>query len=237
MNKRKILIFISTCLLLSIFLLAGCGSKEKKAMKEAIGNANIVLKTAEIPYDQSTLINLQDAVASADKAKDDKVYAEVTQKITSATKAYEDSVKQLKQVTNPSGEFILERVKSLDSITDAEAATEENDKNKMMNKPGGYTALVYMKSSMVDDEYGIYENDSPIEAGNAGGAAIESFTTVEDANARSEYLGLFDSGGGLLNVGTHKVVGTCVIRTSNRLTATQQRELENNIINALIRLD
>ena len=39
------------------------------------------------------------------------------------------------------------------------------------------------------------------------------------------------------SAGTHKVVGTVVVRTSNELTASQEGELEQNIINELIRLD
>lgn len=37
--------------------------------------------------------------------------------------------------------------------------------------------------------------------------------------------------------GSHKVVGTCIIRTSDSLTATQQKELEAAIIEALTKLD
>ena len=57
----------------------------------------------------------------------DDDYVEVTNNITTASKAYEDSVTALKQVTNPSGDFILERVKTVPTVTDAQAATEERN--------------------------------------------------------------------------------------------------------------
>jgi hypothetical protein len=42
--------------------------------------------------------------------------------------------------------------------------------------------------------------------------------------------------GGGLSSGTNKVVGTLLVRTSDELTASQQKKLEKNIINALINL-
>lgn len=91
-----------------------------------------------------------------------------------------------------------------------------------------------MKSSMVDDWY--YEGESPVEAGCSGGAVIEAFKTVKEAKARDAYLETL-SMPGPLNPGTHTVVGTLLVRTSNELTATQQKELEKAVIEALIRLE
>ena len=48
------------------------------------------------------------------------------------------------------------------------------------------------------------------------------------------YLSVFD--GGALGVGSHNVVGTIVVRTSDGLTATQQKDLESEIINELVEL-
>ncbi len=52
---------------------------------------------------------------------------------------------------------------------------------------------------------------------------------------RDSYLASFD-GAGMLNSGSHKVLGTIVIRTSTKLTATQQNEFTNNITNKLLEL-
>lgn len=115
-----------------------------------------------------------------------------------------------------------------------EAATEKTDANTLMNKKGGYYAYVAMKSSLIDDCYD--EGESPVEAGTEGGAVIEAFHTVKDAKARDAYLSGFD-GAGMLSPGSHRVVGTLVIRTSDELSASDQKKLENRIVDALIKLE
>ena len=217
-------------------ILAGCGSEAKKAMDSAVESANMLIEKGETPFDTTTKKNLKKVIASADEAKDDEAYQKVTEEITKASKAYEDSVKQMRQVTNPKESFLIERAKTVDSVTDVEAATEKTDPNKMMNKPGGYKSYIAMKSSMVEGENDYYKDQSPVEAGNDGGSVIEAFASVKDAEAREEYLATLD-GKGALSPGTHTVVGTLLIRTSNELTASQQKKLEKKIIDALIKLD
>lgn len=236
-KSMKRVFAVVLCLVLSMTLLTACGSEEKKAMKNAVKEANVLIEKNEQALDPSTKDNLVKLVESSKDAKDDDAYKKAAEDITAASKVYEDSIKQLKQVTSPSQDFVLERVKTVDTITDVEAATEENDPFKNMNKPGGYTSLIFMKSSMVEDPYGLYKDETPVGARNVGGASVETYTTVEDANKRNEYLSAFDGATGIMNPGSHKVVGTLVVRTSDKLTASQQKELEQNIINALTRLD
>ena len=59
----------------------------------------------------------------------------------------------------------------------------------------------------------------------------QGFKTKKEAKNREEYLASFD--GTVLTSGSHIVVGTVVIRTSNELTLLQQKLLESNIIAAL----
>lgn len=234
MKSAKKVLAIVMCLMMVMSVLSACTSEAKKAMTKAVESANELLEKGEEPYDPATKEALEKAVAGAEGAKDDDAFIKVTEDIRTATKAYEDSVKQLKQVTNPEESFLVERCKTVDTITDVEAATEETDQNNLMNKSGGYTSYIAMKSDLVTDEY--YAGMDPVEAGTEGGAVIEAFPTKEDAEARETYLAGFDSAGALAS-GSHKVVGTLVVRTSNSLKASQQRELENNIIDALIRLE
>ena len=63
----------------------------------------------------------------------------------------------------------------------------------------------------------------------------EVYTTADEAKKRDEYLASFD--GGVLSSGSHKVRGTCIVRTSSTLTATQQKELEAAIVEALTKID
>ena len=125
--------------------------------------------------------------------------------------ALETSIKQFKQLTNPSEEFVISRIQPLEGITGVAAATEENDINGQFNKAGGYTAQVFFSYSLVDQSttYG----NTLLEKGTDAGGSIEVYKTVEDAEKRDTYLSAFD--GSVLASGSHKVVGTLVVRTSH----------------------
>ncbi len=70
-----------------------------------------------------------------------------------------------------------------------------------------------------------------IDKGTDCGGSIEVYTSVEDAEKRKEYLAGFD--GSLFASGSHAVAGTCLVRTSNELTASQQKKMEADIIKVL----
>lgn len=231
--KKLLVVMLSMMVMLSF---TACSSEAKKTMKDTVKTANELLDENKTPFDKKTKTDLKKAVESSEEAKDDDAYEKTTKDIKSAMQKYKDSIEQLKQVTNPKESFLLERAKTVDTITDVEAATEETDGNGMMNKDGGYYAYIALKSTEVSERSeGLYDDEGPVEAGNSGGAAIEAFKTVKEAKKRNKYLSTFD-GQGILDPGSHTVVGTLVVRTSNELTATQQKNLEKNIINALIKL-
>lgn len=64
-------------------------------------------------------------------------------------------------------------------------------------------------------------------------APLKYTQRVGDAEKRNDYLASFD--GGILSSGSHSVLGTCVIRTSTYLKASQQQALEQALIDALTR--
>lgn len=78
-------------------------------------------------------------------------------------------------------------------------------------------------------------SDVLIDKGTDAGGAIEVYENVEDAEKRRDYLATYD--GTIYANGTHTVIGTVLVRTSNKLTATQQKELEQKVIDALTRLE
>lgn len=160
-------------------------------------------------------------------------YTATIAKINKATTDVGNGIKQLKQVTNPSQDFVMARLKEVPGILNMEPVTEDNDPNGNLNKAGGYTSDVYFESQNVDQS-DVYGNDL-IEKGVDAGGAIETYKTNEDATKRDSYLGVFD--GGVISAGSHKVIGTVLIRTSDKLTATQQNELTQAIIDALTRLE
>ena len=129
----------------------------------------------------------------------------------------------------PSEERVIECLEKVPGILEIAAVTEENDPNGLLNKAGSYVACVYFSYVLVDEDelYG----DDLIDCGTNAGGCIEVYKNKEDARKRNDYLETFD--GGVLSSGSHTVVGTVVVRTSNLLTANQQRFLEANIIAAL----
>lgn len=160
-------------------------------------------------------------------------YTATIAKLNKATTDVENGIKQLKQVTNPSQDFVMARLKEVPGILNMEPVTEDNDPNGNLNKAGGYTSDVYFESQNVNQS-DVYGNDL-IEKGVDAGGAIETYKTNKDAAERDSYLGVFD--GGVISSGSHKVVGTVLVRTSDKLTATQQNELTQAIIDALTRLE
>ena len=201
------------------------------AASSAVGQAQAAKESAPDMPDGTDEIN---AAAEAVSKMGD--YSETLASLASAKQALQDSIAQLKQVTNPTGAFVIQRLTGLANITGVEAVTETNDPNGNLNKAGGYTAAVYFSSDLVDQS-GVYPSEGYtglVAAGCDGGGCVEVYATVEYATKRNDYLSAFD--GSILSSGSHEVLGTCVIRTSNLLTASQQQSLAGEIRDALVRL-
>ena len=201
----------------------------KEALKNA-GASEIVI--GEMPKNTKDILS---------RTKELSAPVDYSNELTAISTAYtnlENSKKQYKQVTNPSEEFVLQRILTVDDVVDARAVTEDQDPNGNLHKSGGYTSTVYFESKNVDqsDVYvsGEY-SDVLIDKGTDAGGAIEVYEKVEDAEKRRDYLASYD--GSIFANGTHTVVGTVLVRTSNKLTATQQKELEQKVIDALTRLE
>ena len=192
MKKFALRSLVLLMCLTMVISFTGCASEAKKAMDESVNTANELLEKDAEPFDAETETALKKAVQTSEEAEDDDAYKQVKKDIDNAIKAYQDSVKQQKQVTEPK------------------------------------------EKSLIDDSYD--EGESPVEAGTEGGAVIEAFHTVKDAKARDAYLSGFD-GAGMLSPGSHRVVGTLVIRTSDELSASDQKKMENRIVDALIKLE
>lgn len=201
----------------------------KEAIKDA-GASKIVV--GEMPKGTEDILN---------KAKELSVPIDYSDKITALSDAYtnlENSKKQYKQVTNPTEEFVIQRLLTVDDIVDARAVTEDQDPNGNLHKEGGYTATIYFESKKVNQSKvytsGEYD-DVLIDKGTDAGGAIEVYAKEEDAEKRKEYLATYD--GTIFANGTHTVIGTVLVRTSNKLTASQQKELEQKVIKALTKLE
>ncbi|MDO4429507.1 MAG: hypothetical protein Q4B91_08480 [Atopobiaceae bacterium] len=233
-------------------------SQRNEELDEAIAILQELMSSEEQAYDASTLdaassaigeaqgaecdvpempSDTDEIIAAADEIEGMGDYSAQLEALAGAQANLQDSIDQLKQVTNPSEQFVIGRLNGLPNITGVEAATEENDPNGNLHKDGGYTAAVFFSTDLVDQsQVYVDENNTGIPAaGTDGGGCVEVYATVEDAEERNTYLAGFD--GSILRPGSHAVVGTCVVRTSDLLTASQQNEMEQNIIDSLIRLD
>ena len=161
------------------------------------------------------------------------------------------------KLVNPNEDYVISCLKTVNGITDIEAATETHDPNGKLNKQGGYTAAIYFRIEQIEiieeaqewDDSVVYSYlvvngekihlsidegesiDSPIDVGTQGGGQIEVYSSADDAKKRNEYLSSFD--GSVFSSGYHTVVGSMVIRTSEHLTASQQQQLADDVINAL----
>lgn len=193
-------------------------SKELNALKEQAEADVEIMQGIEVP-----------------EVPDVPDYTEVIKTVNNARGAYEDSVQSLKQITAPTDDFVMERLQRVDTITAMAAVTEDHDPNEQLGKQGGYIGCIYWSDKQVDTSQ-IYEYSSDvIEVGTEGGGAIEIFNTAEEATKRSDYLGNFD--GTIMASGSHYVYGTLIIRTSNYLKGSQQQELTQKVLGALIAVD
>lgn len=223
-------------------------------LTSAMNDAQKILDKKEAVYDNTTkeafITALSDAKAAQRKIPDlpkktadinaetKKLsepldYSSVINAISEKQTAYQNSVLQMKQITNPNEDFVIQRLKGIPNISGYQAVTEDHDPNGNLNKQGGYTSTVYFSTPLIDQS-SVYGNDI-VDKGTECGGAIEVYASEEDAEKRDSYLASFD-GAGMLNSGSHKVLDTIVIRTSTKLTATQQNEFTNNITNKLLEL-
>ena len=223
-------------------------------LTSAMNDAQKILDKKEAVYDNTTkeafITALSDAKAAQRKIPDlpkktadinaetKKLsepldYSSVINANSEKQTAYQNSVLQMKQITNPNEDFVIQRLKGIPNISGYQAVTENHDPNGNLNKQGGYTSTVYFSTPLIDQS-SVYGNDI-VDKGTECGGAIEVYASEEDAEKRDSYLASFD-GAGMLNSGSHKVLGTIVIRTSTKLTATQQNEFTNNITNKLLEL-
>lgn len=138
----------------------------------------------------------------------------------------------VKQITAPTAEWITERISSISSISGTQAVTKDLDPDQLLGKEGGYSACVYFTVSSIDAS--TVPGNTIAEKGTDAGGAIEVYATVEEAQARCDYLSGFD--GTILYSGSYAIVGTMVIRTSYKLENAQQMALTRAITRELTTL-
>lgn len=188
-----------------------------KAVKFSLPDMPVTAKEIEVVTDDMNKID----------------YSSTLSNLSTNKQNLENSIKQYALVDAPEESYIITCLSNVPNIVDISAVTEDNDPNGNLNKAGGYTAQVYFSSDLVDQSD--VSGSTVIEKGTDCGGSIEVYATPEEAKTRNEYLGSFD--GSIFASGSHTVVGTVLVRTSDKLTASQQKGMESNIIAALTTIE
>lgn len=142
-----------------------------------------------------------------------------------------DDIEILKQITAPSESWVMNRLANVDDILSIQPVTPDNDPNGLLNKEnGGYSACIYFTSTGIE-----VDGATPVDKGTDGGGAIEVYRSLEDAEARCEYLSGFDNT--ILYTGSYAIVGTMVIRISYIYTGEAQYEMTDRIAQEFTRLE
>ena len=139
----------------------------------------------------------------------------------------------VQQITAPDGEWVLERLSTVEDIQAPMAVTEGNDPNGLLGKDGGYSACIYFMLQQATPS--TVEGKDAVEKGTDGGGAVEVYPTLEAARNRCEYLSQFDNT--LLYSGSYAIVGTMVVRTSYRLSNQEQIDMTDVIVRALTQVE
>lgn len=129
---------------------------------------------------------------------------------------------------NPNIKEINSKISQISEISNSCIVTEENDPNGQLNKQGGYSGALYFTHKNIDNSE--EETLDACEIGTDGGGSIEVYINEKDAKKRNEYLTSFD--GGIL-ADFHQIKGTVVIRISNKLSASNQQKLYDEIIESI----
>lgn len=229
--------------------------KENSSLEETIKVSKELLSSKDKPLDENLTVELKNEVSTAEKKKQvipkiKKKTSDIKKQVKSLKKPinytieiknlkdknqkYSTSVKQLKQITNPSNTFVESRLKEIDTITDVQSATENNDPNQGLNKQGSYTAAVYFADNEVTNPVA---GADLVAKGTDAGGCVEVYKTAEDAKKRNDYLSAFDGLPTVINPGSHYVYGTVVIRVAASLTASQQNTLTQKIYEKLTQLE
>ena len=228
--------------------------KENSSLEETIKVSKKLLSSKDKPLDENLTVELKNEVSTAEKKKQVipkiKKTSDINKQVKSLKKPinysteinnlndknqkYSTSVRQLKQITNPSNTFVESRLKEIDTISDVQSATEDNDPNQGLNKQGSYTAAVYFADNEVTNPV---PGADLVAKGTDAGGCVEVYKTAEDAKKRNDYLSAFDGLPTVINPGSHYVYGTVVIRVAASLTASQQNTLTQKIYEKLTQLE
>lgn len=178
------------------------------------------------------IVELENLTSQITNEKNNLVIPNYDDSITEITEKYselEESFDIQKSITNPTQEWVVEKLNKVDNISSISCATEDNDPNNKLGKAGGYTAQIYFSTPLLNTQN--LFGSKLIDEGTDAGGSIEIYETMEDAESRNTYLSAFD--GSIFDSGKHILLGTMVVRVSSKLTASKQNSFTDEIISAI----
>ena len=96
-------------------------------------------------------------------------------------------------MTNPSEQYVIERLQGLPNTAGIEAATEQSGPNGNLHKDDGYTSAVFFSSDLVDQSQ-LYTDEAYMgipAVGTEGGSCVEAYATTENAEGCDTHLSAF----------------------------------------------
>lgn len=139
----------------------------------------------------------------------------------------------LEQITVPETSWVVGKLGEIADISGTELVAENNNPDGLLNKEGGYVGCIYFSLREIDQT--TVPGDSIVAKGTDCGGAIEIYASLEEAEARCEYLAGFD--GTILYSGSYAIVGTIVVRTSYILSNERQWEITSAITKKLTEVE
>ncbi|WP_276916267.1 hypothetical protein [Parvibacter caecicola] len=227
--------------------------ERNEELDQAVASLQFLVNSGAQPLEPQLIADAQQLISEAKGAKDsvapmplttDEIrtvtnkirisgnYSQIIGRLNAAEDALEDSIALRELVVDPTASNVIERLRTVPHIIAAEAVTPENDPNGLLNQSEGYSSMVYFAYSLIlqDKVYG----DGVVGKGTSGGGSVEVYPTVELAEARNDYISQFDNTD--LAPGYHEVVGSIVVRISDRLTPERQQKLADEVVEALTTL-
>ena len=192
----------------------------KSLIKEAKGQ---IIRIPEMPTKTETIRSATESLMTFSNPKF------ILDKLDTSYNLLETSIAQLKQVSNPTPQFVKHRLIGVANIKDVRIVTQDDDPEGLLNQPGGYINAVYFTSDLVPSKV---EKGEGVETGGA----IEIYETEEDANKRNEELSTLD-GTGMFSGASHSVLGTLVIRISDKMAPSRIKKMEMDIHDSLTQLE
>ncbi len=233
-NIRLLILIIVPVLVTSFLVSNGIKKKTRNRFANLTANYNTVAEAYNASVKEISIANISNLPETVDyKPTDYDVKlvkrADVKELTTELAQLMND-YKVIVRLEEPTEEWVIERISTIEEISDIGTVTPENNPDGLLGKVGGYYSCIYFSLKGID------QNSIPgvgvVGKGTDAGGAIELYSTLKAAMNRCQYLGQFDNT--LLYSGSYTVLGKMVIRTSYKLSNEEQIRVTGMIAETIV---